>query len=161
MGQFIGAVPSGTAAGFYFMDMFGTSTGYDFNDTVYIKIAAPGPDTAANDIRLSPVDTNTVVSANNVSVIFKTLEAGSKIINSDPDIFKPITPMIITFPWPGCPAFGPMAYIRFYNANGNYNAAGLPIYDYEDNVYIDLPWTLGCGDGTVNVNDIRLSEQLT
>ncbi len=127
-------------AGIYFMDLGGSSPGYDFGDPIYLKTLLPAGLTVTNDVRLSVVD---------------TLTAGSKVLNHEIDHNKQIIPMIVGFPimppiWPGN-----MATIRFYNANGN-TMNGIPIYDYGDPVYIDVPFS-PLSPGVVSVNDVRLS----
>jgi hypothetical protein len=56
------------------------------------------------------------------------------------------------------PLFGPIGRIRFYNANGNViPGLNLPIYDYPDMVYIDIPNVPIGTPGFVSVNDVRLT----
>ncbi|MHC1631545.1 MAG: hypothetical protein ACXQT4_04535 [Methanotrichaceae archaeon] len=134
----------GTAAGIYFTNLQG-STGYDALDPVYILATASdffSARTETNDIRLNEVD---------------GLAAGTKVLNYQPDHDMPAVAMLVPFPVvsPG----GPIATIRFHNANGNVGLDGKPIYDYYDSVYIDISPT--GTTGAVTPNDVRLSAPLT
>ena len=55
---------------------------------------------------------------------------------------------------------GPVASLRFYNANGNVDGMGRPVYGYEDDVYIDISLpnaaSGGLTFGFVVPNDVRL-----
>lgn len=122
-------------AGIYFSDLFGTTTGYDLNDPVYVNVVFPWGFIDTNDVRLTAFST-----ANSL------LQDGVKVKDFDEDHGKPLSAAL----WPT----GGGA-LRFYNANGNFFPAGtVPIYDYPDDVYLDMP---GGGAGVVSVNDIRLT----
>lgn len=133
-------------AGIYFMDLHGSSPGYDVEDLIYLKTLLPAGITVTNDVRLSET----------VHYDDTVLPAGSKVLDYDPDHNRLIIPMIVGFPiippvWPS-PSF---ATIRFYNANGD-TMNGIPIYGYEDDVYIDVPFS-PLSPGFVSVNDVRLT----
>jgi len=133
----------GQAAGIYYADLYG-SQGYDFRDPVYVLAMTPaaiGARTATKDVRLGPV---------------LGLSPGTKVLDYHPDRDGPAIPMIVPIS-----AGGPVATLRFYNANGNVNGIGDPIYDYSDDVYIDisLPSVAmgGYPFGFVVPNNIRLT----
>jgi hypothetical protein len=133
----------GQAAGIYYADLYG-SQGYDFQDPVYVLAMTPaalGARTSTKDVRLGPVC---------------GLSPGTKVLDYHPDNDGPAIPMIVPLS-----AGGPVATIRFYNANGNVDGNGDPIYDYSDNVYIDvsLPSVAmgGFPFGFVVPNNVRLS----
>jgi len=112
-----------------FTNLYG-GPGYDFDDPVYLHV---GPDTGAstvtNDIRL-----NNIVNG---------FSAGTKVLDYDGDHNKPLISL-------------PPYAIRFFNANGNYDGVGKPLYDFADSVYLDF--SMGSMDlGVVVVNDVRLS----
>jgi hypothetical protein len=119
-----------------------SSPGYDLGDTVYLRITGTGAaPTEPNDIRLTKVN---------------GLDAGTRVMDFHGDNNMPVTTMLDT--WGTLPiAHGPMASIRFFNANGNYDAAGAPIYDNPDTVYLDLSIPGSIQWGSVTVNDLRLS----
>lgn len=133
-------------AGIYFMDLGGSSPGYDVNDLIYIKILLPSGITTTNDVRISGVDVNKDGTID--------LPAGTRVLDYDEDHNRLIIPMIIGFPiFP--PVWTGVATIRFYNANGN-TMNGIPIYDYGDDVYIDVPFS-PLSPGVVSVNDVHLT----
>jgi hypothetical protein len=121
--------------GIFFLELDGIP-GYSADDTVYITA---GPNTVSNDIRLYKVS---------------GLNAGSRVLDFHGDINKPVLPMTA---FPVTPWTGPIATIRFYNANGNYNALGIPVYDNNDAVYLDVSLPSPPTFGFVVANDIRLS----
>jgi hypothetical protein len=139
---------SGGFTGFYYMDLTG-GNGYDMGDPVFLKVQAPiAPITATNDIR---------ITAN------AGFPAGSRVSLIDPDAFKPLIAFDTWLPLAARPtggpilvaAKGPIAELAFFNANGNTNAAGAPIYDEGDVVYFDI--SPGApGTPIVSPNDIRL-----
>jgi len=140
-------LPSGLQTSFYYMDAVG-GAGYDLGDPVYLKVGAfpvpPSPTifTGTNDIRITP----------NAG-----FPAGSRVSLNDPDAAKPLTPFMAV------PANGlfataprtPIAQLAFFNANGNTNAGGFPIYDEGDVVYFDVNPGLAFNT-VVSPNDIRL-----
>ena len=139
--KLMSALP-GAAAGIYYADLYG-SQGYDIADPVYVLLTssvAMGARTATNDVRLGS---------------YLGLSSGAKLLNSY-DNDAPVAPMIV-------PVSGgaPVATLRFYNANGNVDLMGQPIYDFTDDVYIDisLPSVAmgGFPFGFVVPNDVRLS----
>jgi len=76
------------------------------------------------------------------------LAAGTKVIDFDLDQNKLVTlPVLASFPRE------PDDYgaIRFYDANGN------GLYDFLDDVYLDISFRGFSSFGTVSVNDVRLS----
>ena len=113
-----------------YTDLYGTVGAYDIRDPVYISNSSPAPyEILTNDIRLNRVN---------------TLMAGTKVLDYHPDHEKGASLLIHTF--------------RFYNVNGNQNAAGNPIYDFEDDVYLDISLPFNPIFGFVAVNDVRLTE---
>ncbi|MGC9514936.1 hypothetical protein [Methanocrinis sp.] len=133
----------GQAAGIYYADLYG-SQGYDIQDPVYVLAMTPaavGARTATKDVRLGPV---------------LGLSPGTKVLNYHPDNDGPAIPMIV-------PVAGgaPVATLRFYNANGNVDGNGDPIYDFSDDVYIDVSLPSvpmgGFPFGFVVPNNVRLS----
>jgi hypothetical protein len=107
---------------------------YNFLDPIYIHVIPEGDDEAeaeTNDVRLNAID---------------GLGAGSKVFDFHGDHNKKLTPM--TF-----------ASIKFFNADGDVDVSGKPIYGDLDPVYIDisLPLTFPSQIGFVSVNDLRLS----
>lgn len=119
----------------FYMELDGIP-GYSLLDTVYLTA---GPNTITNDIRLNKID---------------GLCAGSKILDFHGDNNKPVLAMMS---FPVNPWIGPIATIRFYNTNGNYDSTGKPVYDYPDNVYLDVSLPGSQPFGFVAVNDIRLT----
>ncbi|ABK14183.1 MAG: hypothetical protein H5T42_04515 [Methanothrix sp.] len=132
-------------AGIYFMDLYGSSPGYDVNDLIYLKTLLPAGITATNDVRLS----------NAVHYNGTVLSAGTKVLDFHADHNRLIIPMIIGFPIYPPVWQESIATIRFYNANGN-TMNGVPIYDYNDEVYIDVPFS-PLSPGVVSVNDVHLT----
>ncbi|MGB9902591.1 hypothetical protein [Methanothrix sp.] len=132
-------------AGIYFMDLYGSSPGYDFNDAIYLKTLLPAGITATNDVRLSDI----------VHYDSTVLPAGTRVLDYHADHNRLIIPMIIGFPIYPPVWQQSIATIRFYNANGN-TMNGIPIYDYNDYVYIDVPFS-PLSPGVVSVNDVRLT----
>jgi hypothetical protein len=111
---------------------------YSLDDAVYLHINGLTNSTQPNDIRLTKV---------------AGMAAGTKVINLHPDNNMPINPLL-DFP---VPPGGPIATIRFFNANGNYNATGVPVFDYPDVLYLDVSIPGTVAYGSVSVNDVRLS----
>lgn len=110
--------------------------GSNSGDTVYLT---KGPRTVSNDVRLHKVD---------------GLCAGSKVGDFDPDNDKLVVTMML---FNNSPQGGPIATLRFYNANGNYDINGKPVYDGPDQVYLDVSLPNTSPYGFVAVNDIRLT----
>jgi len=139
-------LPSAGLTSFYYMDATG-GLGYDMGDPVYLKAISPSvpttpPITETNDIR---------ITAN------AGFPAGSRVSLNDPDSAKPLTPFMASTPGGiiGTLQRTPIAKLAFYNANGNVNIAGQPIYDQGDVVYLDI--TPGIATNPlVSPNDIRL-----
>jgi len=141
-----GPLPSGGQTGFRYMDVTG-GAGYDLGDPVYLKVGVgliPVPTTGTNDIRIT---TNA------------GFPAGSRVSLNDPDAAKPLSLFMAVSPigvFPTAPR-APIAQLAFYNANGNVNVGGFPIYDEGDIVYLDiLPGAPLPIDPIVSPNDIRL-----
>lgn len=137
-------LPAAIPTGFYYMDLTG-GPGYDMGDPVYLKVQLPAlARTGTNDIR---------ITANGA------FPAGSRVSLIDPDADKPLTP----FKTPINPITGatlaagraPIAQLAFFNANGNTNPGGFPIYDEGDVVYFDIS-PGGPLTPIVSPNDIRL-----
>ena len=136
----------GQQAGIYYADHYG-SQGYDLADPVYLLVTnsiLPGAKTATNDVRLVRVG---------------GLAPGTKILDIHPDNDWPVIPMIVPLS-----SGGPIATLRFYNANGNVDGVGNPIYDYSDDLYIDISLPsiafAGAGGypfGFVVPNNVRLT----
>jgi hypothetical protein len=143
------ALPSFPAVSFYYMDV-SASAGYDIDDPVYLKILSPAATLTAgtNDIR---------ITAN------AGFPAGSKVSLNDPDAGRvltlfntipvPFAPNAIAGPFPAS-VRTPIAQLAFFNANGNVDPVGTPIYDDGDVVYFDI--NPGLVDPEVSPNDIRL-----
>lgn len=142
-----GFLPSGDSftapVGFYYMDVAGSS-GYDVEDRIYLKAASPpGLTVQTNDIRITE----------NLGY-----PPGSRVSNNDLDSGKPLSPFKTTSPPLGSTG-GPMAttgifpvaQLAFYNANGNVDGIGNPIYDDVDLVYLDIAPL-----NAVSPNDVRL-----
>jgi hypothetical protein len=113
-----------------FTNLYG-GPGYDFDDPVYLHVgpATPGTPTVTNDVRL-----NNIVNG---------FSAGTKVLDYDGDHNKPLVSL-------------PPYAIRYFNANGNYDNSGKPLYDFADSVYLDF--SMGSANpGFVVVNDVRLS----
>jgi len=144
-----GIVPLGVS--FYYLDVAG-SAGYDLGDPVYLKVLSPplAVGVGTNDIR---------ITAN------AGFPAGSKVSLSDCDagkqltLFKTIPSVPFTQinggPFPA-PTRTPIAQLAFFNANGNTNPAGFPIYDDGDVVYFDIAPGTAFINPIVSPNDIRL-----
>jgi hypothetical protein len=129
-----------------YANMFG-SPGYDFADPVYIKTQPPQNPPGSlttNDVRLTSL---------------KGMKAGSIVEDSDPDFGKQTTALYIG-PY-SSPATGPVATIRFYNANGNLGANNFySLYDEPDPVYVDIsnvPDEAYISAGWNGPNNVRLS----
>lgn len=132
----------GTDCGIYFLDLYGSISGYDQWDPVYILANAIIPTntrTIINDIRLTQVG---------------GLAPGTRVLDFHPDHDKLATPMIA--PFTTLPS-GTMATIRFFNRNGNENLLGFPIFDAEDDVYLDISLDDSYTFGFVVPNNLRLS----
>lgn len=146
-------LPSGIITGIYFMDLYGTTMGYDPEDAVYVKTipSMQGPNiiTGTNDIRLC--DITALINGSP-----EGYQAGDRVLDFQVDHSKPLLTMIA--PWPAAgivpPNWPGMASVKFYNKAGNV-IGGVPVYDYDDDVYLDLP--ISYGPGTVTANDLRLS----
>jgi hypothetical protein len=124
----------------YYAD-FGGSPGYDWRDPVYIK-TTPLPQIAGTrDVRLT-------------NILYR---AGTKILDADRDTNMPLILMLGATAGVLDLVYGPVAEIRFYNANGNVNSLGAPIYDGPDSVYLDISSPGSAGNGVVSPNDVRLS----
>ena len=127
------------------MDVAG-GPGYDLGDPVYLKLGPNPLITSTDDIRITS---------------FAGFPAGSKVSLGDPDAARPIVALWAAPPLPvaGQPKAAaprsPVARLAFFNANGNVNAAGAPIYDGDDPVYLST--AVGPGTHPVVPNDIRLS----
>jgi hypothetical protein len=139
-------LPSLGSTGFYYMDLTG-GAGYDMGDPVYLKVQVPiAPTTGTNDIRITSSP---------------GFSAGSRVSLIDPDANKPLSPFkAITGPaGAGGPTLAswPQIFARFafFNANGNTDPLGAPIYDEGDVVYFDIN-PGGPGTSIVSPNDIRL-----
>lgn len=100
---------------------------YSLDDPVYLHNSGSGNTVIPNDIRLTG---------------FSGFAAGTKVRAIDRDCNVKLVPMLSKFStssWEG-----PLATIRFYNANGNYNMGGgyatscRPLYDYVDPIYLDI-----------------------
>jgi hypothetical protein len=142
------ALPSAFQTSFYYMNAVG-GAGYDLGDPVYLKVGAlpipPSPTifTGTNDIRITP----------NAG-----FPAGSRVSLNDPDAAKPLTPFMFVTPigvFPTAPRT-PIAQLAFFNANGNTNLIGAPIYDEGDVVYFDVNPGVPAGNPVVSPNDVRL-----
>lgn len=137
-------LPSAAFTGYYYMDLIG-GVGYDMGDPVYLKVQAPATaTTGSNDIRITSSP---------------GFPAGSRVSLIDPDANKPLTPFKAIATGLGGPILAsfPQAFARFafFNANGNTNPAGAPIFDEGDVVYFDIN-PGGPGTSIVSPNDIRL-----
>jgi len=76
------------------------------------------------------------------------LAAGTKIQNFDIDLNMPIASFVlVSFP----KRSDDYAGIRVYDANGN------GLYDFEDDIYLDISFPGSYSFGTVSINDVRLS----
>jgi hypothetical protein len=80
------------------------------------------------DIRLTP---------------FSNIASRTVVCQGDPDAGRPVTTLVQT--------------TRFYNENGDETVSGVPIYDFPDDVYMDLSLDNASPYGFVAVNDVRLS----
>jgi len=97
------------------------------------RIVANTDSINANDIRLTPIG---------------LLAAGTKVQNFDPDLNKLVAlPILVSFPRKS----DDYACIRVYDANGN------GLYDFLDDVYLDISFPGHSSFGAVSINDIRLS----
>jgi hypothetical protein len=155
IGQLLMPLPTGLPGpAIFYNNLYGVANGYDNGDSVYIK-ATPyplatgflgGTIITTNDVRITPIITITVM-----------LPGGAKVKNFDPDNNNLVQPMVGVFPIPPT-LLGSIGTIRFFNANGNTDFTGAPIYDYPDAVYIDVsvPAPAG-GTGSVSPNDVRLT----
>lgn len=128
-------------AGQIYYANFGGGPGYDNADPVYIKTSPLPKITDSLDVRLTDI----------------LYSAGSKVNATDIDYGKPLTLMVDASAGAIKLGLGPVAELRFYNANGNVNAMGSPIYDGLDSVYLDISYPGPGSYGTVSPNDVRLS----
>lgn len=127
---------------------------YDLNDPLYLHNRSTGYETSEGDIRLTQS---------------WDFSAGSKVKESDKDKGMPVFDLLEILS-----GENGIAYIRFYNANGNYqnkvpverihlrDDSATPIYDSPDQVYIDIGSPeqsdqSGLSIGFVDANDLRLS----
>jgi hypothetical protein len=134
---------AGTVCGIYFLDLYGSAPGYDLWDPVYImaNVNPVNTRTTTNDIRLSEVN---------------GFAPGTRVLDFHPDHDKVATAMIV--PFTTLPSPPNMATIRFYNGNGNVDLLGNPLYDAEDDVYLDISLPDTFPFGFVVPNNLRLSE---
>lgn len=108
----------------------GTNIEYNLGDQVYFHVnSLPLDKINEGDIRLSS---------------FGNIAAGTLVDDSDPDLGLDAIPL-------------PQNAIRFYNANGNEDQYGTPIYDAPDTIYIDISLENTSPMGFVVANDVRLS----
>ena len=111
-----------------FTDAYG-SAGYSLDDGVYIHTDAGHSGVVSQgDIRLTP---------------FSNIASRTVVCQGDPDAGRPVTTLVQT--------------TRFYNENGDETVSGVPIYDFPDDVYMDLSLDNASPYGFVAVNDVRLS----
>jgi hypothetical protein len=76
------------------------------------------------------------------------LGAGTKVLNFDIDLNKVVAlPVLVSFPRKS----DDYACIRVYDANGN------GLYDFPDDVYLDISFPGYSPFGTVSINDVRLT----
>jgi hypothetical protein len=145
----VGVPPLNIWTSFYYLDVTG-GRGYDLGDPVYLKIQGPWlfpPTLATNDIRITPI---------------AGFQAGSRISIIDPDAGKILYPFDLWAPGIARSSGGPIpasvkspiAQFAFFNANGNTDLLGNPIYDEGDVVYFDV--TPGFADPVASPNDVRL-----
>jgi hypothetical protein len=120
---------------------FGGGPGYDWNDPVYIKTSPLPQLTGTMDVRLT-------------NIIYR---AGTKIVDANRDTNMPLTLMLSAMAGVLKLGVGPVAELRFYNANGNVNSLGSPIYDGPDSLYLDISYPGQNNCGIVSPNDVRLS----
>lgn len=111
-----------------YLDLFG-SQAYDLGDPVYIHRGSAFV-TLVNDIRL------------NVTSGFG-LMPGTKLCDFEPDLNKVIAAALVPLPK------APGSSLAFFDVNGN------GVYDYWDDVYMNVP--AGAPGGAVAVNNVRLS----
>ena len=133
----------GPDCGIYFLDLYGNAFEYDQMDPVYILAnASPEARTSLNDIRLTES---------------RGLAPGTRVLDFHHDHDKLATEMIAPFSTLK-PSDGNMATIRFFNREGNVDLSGNPIYDPEDDIYLDISLPDGLPTGFVVPNNLRLSE---
>jgi len=147
------ALPSSasTTVSFYYLDAT-AGAGYDLGDPVYLKVQSPGP-------AINGVGTNDIRITANAG-----FPAGSIVSLNDPDAARPLTlfkliPIPFLIQAQGGPFVAsarlPVAQLAFFNANGNTDVIGTPIYDDGDVVYFDIaPGAVATP--IVSPNDIRL-----
>ena len=148
------STPPLSGGGIWYSDMYGITPGFDAGDSVYVKAVSTrcgpfiigGSTVMTNDVRVTDILTPKGM-----------LRAGEKVQNLDDDTNNLLSPLV-GFPvfW-GWPVSGSVATVRFYNANGNF-ASGIPVYDFPDVVYIDMPFVGGSpAAGAVSPGDLRLT----
>lgn len=118
--------PSGSSI--CYLDLFG-SQAYDLGDPVYVHRGSAFV-TLVNDIRL------------NVTSGFG-LMPGTKLCDFEPDLNRVIRAALVPLPK------APGSSLAFFDVNGN------GVYDYWDDVYMNVP--AGAPGGAVAVNNVRLS----
>jgi len=106
-----------------------SSAGYSLDDGVYIHMDAGHSGVVGQgDVRLTP---------------FSNIASGTIVCQGDLDAGRPVTTLVQT--------------IRFYNENGDETISGVPIYDFPDDVYMDISLDNASPCGFVVVNNVRLS----
>lgn len=120
--------PFPTGSAIIYLDLFG-SQAYDLGDPVYVHRGSAFV-TLVNDVRL------------NVTSGFG-LMPGTKLRDFEPDLNKVIAAALVALPK------GPGSSLAFFDVNGN------GVYDYWDDVYMNIP--AGAPGGSVTVNNVRLS----
>ena len=111
-----------------FTDLCGP-VGYSLDDGVYIHTDAGHPGVVGQgDLRLTP---------------FNNIAAGTIVCQGDPDTGRAVTALAQT--------------TRFYNENGDETESGVPIYDFSDDIYIDISLDNASPNGFVVTNEVRLS----
>lgn len=133
---------AGNISGIYFQNLYGNTPGYDLMDRVYILV---NPD---------QINTRTVVNDIRLTQVGGMLAAGTRVFDFHPDHDKLAIPLISPVT---VNPLGPLAAIRFFNRNGNIDLFGNPIYDAEDDVYLDISLNYANAFGFVVPNNLRLS----
>jgi hypothetical protein len=128
-------------SGIYFLDLYGDAPGYSREDPVYIL---PNP----------PLNIKTIINDIRLTQVGGLLAPGTRVLDFHPDHDKVATPLIS--PVTPVPS-GPLAAIRFFNRNGNIDPLGFPVYDSEDDVYLDISLNYLTTFGFVVPNNLRLS----
>lgn len=120
--------PFPTGSAIIYLDLFG-SQAYDLGDPVYVHRGSAFI-TLVNDVRL------------NVTSGFGLIP-GTKLRDFEPDLNKVIAAALVPLPK------GPGGSLAFFDVNGN------GVYDYWDDVYMNVP--SGAPGGAITVNNVRLS----